>query len=130
MEDKMFDFLTNILAKEGFSGTIGLITAVFFCIYMIRSWVTPFLEKLNTIAKKKDVKDVDEDLTNGFRQINEAQTSLHHEIADKLKTIENMINILEHSSRTNNMEIDDIRKDVDKIKNLLDGYMYFQRGNK
>lgn len=128
MEDRIFNFFATLLAKEGFGGTLGLITAIFFCIYMFKSLLSPFLEKINSIAKKKDVKDVDNDVTDGFKKINEAQNSLHHEIAEKLKNIETMINTLEHSSRTNNIEIDDIRKDVDKIKNLLDGYMYFHRG--
>ena len=127
MEDRIFQFFSDIFIREGFGGTLGLVTAIFFCIYMVKTWLSPFIEKINSIAKKKDVKDVDKDLTDGFTKITDVQNSFHNEISEKLKTIEEMIGTLEHSSRTNNMEIDDIRKDVDKIKNLLDGYLYFQR---
>jgi len=128
MTDKIFEFFINAYSREGFGGTVGIITAMFFLLYMLRSWLSPLFSKFNAFAQEKDIEKVDKDLNDGIKQIDTYQHTVHDDILNKLMIIEKLVETLEHSSRTNNLEIDEVRKDVDKIKTLLESYLYFHRG--
>lgn len=129
MEGSIFSFIASLIAG-GTLGTNSLIAIVILMLCVLSYYIfRPMFNKLNSMATKEELEELiqaKKDIDHGYVQDLESKLDNLIEIMDEIEKLDSR----------NNREIQELRRDIETIKQILNqiqGHMLFSRndfGNK
>lgn len=129
MEAPFFSFITSLIASGAVS-TNSLIVIVILLLCVLSYYIfRPMFQRVKDLPSKEEVNSLIESKM-------KVDAAYINDLNDKLDKLIQIVDEIEHLDENNNREIQELRRDIETIKQILNqfqGHMLFSRndfGNK